>query len=459
MTSYIDTTRLSELEPPFDPYVDEMFTGRDVPGTFPDHADDRDRLDEFDLDREVRRLRIAAEARRVIAAEDRGPEEPFDAGTLAEILRRPPDPPMRIDELAPWDSNVLLVAQRKTGKTTMSGNYTRSLLLGEPFLGRFSVRPLDGDVAVLNFEVSGAQLARWFDDVGVPRDRCHLVNLRGRRNPFKDLDDRARLAALLRSRGVESVVVDPFGRAFTGSEQNNAGEVGRWLTDLDEFVRSEVGARDLLLTAHAGWNGERTRGSSALEDWPDAIWTLTRDTEGDDGNRRRYFRAEGRDVDLEEGELTFDPDTRRLSYLDGGRRQAAVQRQLDDARRQILDLLKENAEGLSGKELSEMAGRKDAAFTAARTALVEAGDLLQEARSGRGGGKLYRLNPSKVPNLPKHAEPVPSEPTEPPSIEGRFRFGTFHDEPTEKCQTCSEALDPSLVADGLRTHPGCEAGR
>jgi len=90
---------------------------------------------------------------------------------------------------------------------------------------------------------------------------------------------------------------------------------------------------------------------------------------------------------------------------------------------------------------------------------LEAGDLLQEARSGRGGGKLYRLNPSKVPNLPKHAEPVPSEPTEPPSIGGRFRFGTFHDEPTEKCQTCSEALDPSLVADGLRTHPGCEAGR
>ncbi|SHJ26378.1 AAA domain-containing protein [Tessaracoccus bendigoensis DSM 12906] len=422
-------------------------------------TNDHEPVDAFDIDREVRRLRIAAEARRIFAAENRGPEDPFDAGTLAEILARPAQPPMRIEELAPSDASILLVAQRKTGKTTMSGNYGRALLTGEPFLGRFDVRPLDGDVAVLNYEVSGAQLARWFDDVGVPRDRCHLVNLRGRRNPLHHEDDRARLAAMLRARGVESVIVDPFGRAFNGAEQNNAGEVSRWLTDLDLFVRSEVGARDLLLTAHAGWNGERTRGSSALEDWPDAIWTMTRDPEGDDGNRRRYFRAEGRDVDLDEGELTFDPDTRHLTYLEGGRRQAAVQRQRDEGRRQILDLLTEHTEGLSGKELSELAGRKDAAFTAARTALVEAGDVLQETRSGRGGGKLYRLNPSKVPNLPKPAEPVPSEPTEPPSIEGRFRFGTLEDEPTEKCQTCSEPIDPALTADGLHTHPGCEAGR
>lgn len=424
-----------------------------------EHPDEPQNVDEFDLQREVRRLRITAEARRIFEAEKRGPEDPFDAGTLAEILARPAEPPMRIDGLAPWNSSVLLVAQRKTGKTTMSGNYTRSLLLGEPFLNRFDVRPLRGDVAVLNFEVSGAQLARWFDDVGVPADRCHLVNLRGRRNPFKHLDDRARLAGLLRSRGVEAVVVDPFGRAFTGSEQNNAGEVSRWLNDLDEFTRSEVGAHDLLLTAHAGWNGERTRGSSALEDWPDAIWTLTRDPEGDDTNRRRYFRAEGRDVDLDEGELTFDPDTRRLAYLDGGRRQAAAQRKTDDARRQILELLEEHTDGLSGKELKELSGRRDAAFTAARTALVDAGDVLQEVRPGRGGGQLYKLNLGKVAKVAKGSEPLPMEGSEGGYIEPPSTFHLVSAEGGEKCRTCSEPLDAALVADGLTAHPGCEAGR
>ena len=422
-------------------------------------TNDHEPVDAFDIDREVRRLRIAAEARRIFAAENRGPEDPFDAGTLAEILARPAQPPMRIEELAPSDASILLVSQRKTGKTTLSGNCTRSLLTGEPFLGRFEVRPLDGDVAVLNFEVSGAQLARWFDDVGVPADRCHLVNLRGRRNPFKHLDDRARLAGLLRSRGVEAVVVDPFGRAFTGSEQNNAGEVSRWLNDLDEFTRSEVGAHDLLLTAHAGWNGERTRGSSALEDWPDAIWTLTRDPEGDDTNRRRYFRAEGRDVDLDEGELTFDPDTRHLAYLDGGRRQAAAQRKTDDARRQILELLEEHTDGLSGKELKELSGRRDAAFTAARTALVDAGDVLQEVRPGRGGGQLYKLNLGKVAKVAKGSEPLPMEGSEGGYIEPPSTFHLVSAEGSEKCQTCSEPLDPALVTEGAATHPGCEAGR
>ncbi len=33
----------------------------------------------------------------------------------------------------------------------------------------------------------------------------------------------------------------------------------------------------MILTAHAGWVGERTRGSSALEDWPDSIVTMTVD--------------------------------------------------------------------------------------------------------------------------------------------------------------------------------------
>ena len=60
-----------------------------------------------------------------------------------------------------------------------------------------------------------------------------------------------------------------------------------------------------MTTVHAGCDGERTRGSTALEDWPDSIVTVTRDPE----TGERFLRAEGRDVDLDEDRLDFDLET------------------------------------------------------------------------------------------------------------------------------------------------------
>lgn len=268
--------------------------------------------------KELMRLRARRAAQRQLDAEDRPPAPPFDAGTLAAVLARPPEPAFRIEHLMPWESAALIVAQRKTGKTTLEINLARSLLTGAPFLGRFAVQPITGKVAILNFEVSAHQLARWASEAGVPQDRLVLVNLRGRRNPLGIDEDRAALATLLRQHNVESLIVDPFGRAYTGTSQNDSGEVGAWLADLDTFARSEVGATDLVLSAHAGWEAERTRGASALEDWADVIITLVRDK---DDASARFLRAEGRDVDVEEDRLAFDPATRALSLAGTGDRQ------------------------------------------------------------------------------------------------------------------------------------------
>jgi hypothetical protein len=266
---------------------------------------------------ELRHLKIRQAAQEALRAENQPAAPPFDAGTLGEILARPPDPAMRVDGLIPWDSSTLVVAQRKTGKTTLDLNLTRCLLTGEDFLGKFPVIPIDGIVAILNFEVSAAMLGRWADEHGIDRERLYIVTLRGRRNPFTHPDDRARLADDLRNRGTESLIVDPFGRAYTGKSQNDPGEVGSWLVDLDLFARSEVGAKDVILSAHAGWNGERTRGSSALEDWADVFLTMTRDADDDS---LRFLRAEGRDVELAEDRLDFDPSTRTLSLSGTGSR-------------------------------------------------------------------------------------------------------------------------------------------
>jgi hypothetical protein len=67
-----------------------------------------------------------------------------------------------------------------------------------------------------------------------------------------------------------------------------------------------AGVAELVLSIHAGWDGERTRGSSALEDWADVVATLARDP---DDEEVRYLRAFGRDVEVDEDRLVYEPDT------------------------------------------------------------------------------------------------------------------------------------------------------
>lgn len=308
-------------EPPPDIYPDEDPYMPDEP------ADEATLLDRLVYD-EKRKLRVRDRARVEYAAEQAGDLLPFDAGTLAEVLARPAAPPSRVEGLIPWEASTLLTAQRKCGKTTTVLNLTRSLLTGQDFLGRFGVRPIDGTVALLNFEVTGAQLARWADEHGIAQDQLYLVNLRGRRNPLGDAADRARLAAMLRERSTETIICDPFGRAYTGANQNDAGEVTQFLTGLDTFVRGDVGARDLILTAHAGWNGERTRGSTALEDWADSIITLVK-PDGEDGDGERYLKAIGRDVEVDEDRLVYDHESRTLTLSgQGGRTKASTDKRV-----------------------------------------------------------------------------------------------------------------------------------
>jgi hypothetical protein len=345
-----------------------------------DGMDDTDDAFAAEVATELRKLRIRETARQQLASEKNAPTGQFDAGLLDEILARPEEPPYRIYGLLPADGAMLVVAQRKTGKTTLMLNLARSLITGEPLLGRFTTVPARGRVAILNYEVSGGQLGRWAEQVDVPSGRLMLVNLRGRRDPLAHRQDRDALAALLRQHEVESLIVDPFGRAYSGDDQNSPGKVGAWLVDLDTFTRSEIGARDLILTAHAGWNGERARGASALEDWADSIVTMTMDKDG----KSRYLRAIGRDVSVDEDLIQFDPDTKLISLTGfGNRRQATDLAAVETMVVQVCDHLKTNCGASFGDIDKAVEGRQ----TTKRRAIDLAEERGQLRRVVGGTGK------------------------------------------------------------------------
>lgn len=358
------------------------------------------------------RLRIDRDAKRLLANEAQNDDPEPDAGTLAEILARPPEPPHRVENLIPSNASTLIVAQRKTGKTTLILNHTRCLITGEHLLGRFPVRPIppDTNVAILNFEVSGAQLAQWANEAGVPTDRLWIENLRGRRNPLTHPDDRQALAERLRTNNTAALFVDPFGRAYTGLSQNDPGEVGAWLVDLDRFTRGEVGATDLILATHAGWNGERTRGSSALEDWADSIITLTRDETTD----IRYIRAIGRDVELEEDQLAYDHPTRWLSLTGTGNRKAAAEtRRIDELADTITTIIESTPNGLTGYKVAQELRTRGIEFrngehTKALTRAVERGDLA--VHDGPRNAKIYRIADPETPKTTHLSPPIPTYP-------------------------------------------------
>src|SRR5688500_10886476 len=72
-----------------------------------------------DVELEAHRIRVREAAKAKVRTENAPPAPPFDAGLLAEILARPAEPPYRVEGLIPSDAGTLIVAQRKTGKTTL----------------------------------------------------------------------------------------------------------------------------------------------------------------------------------------------------------------------------------------------------------------------------------------------------------------------------------------------------
>ena len=240
--------------------------------------------------------------------------------SLTALLNEPETPTCyRIESAATNKSRVLLSAQKKAGKTTTRDNVIRCLVDAEPLFGRFAVNVPSQRLVLIDNELSEDMMRRWLRAQNIHNtDAVSTISLRGRVDTFNLLDDRQRAswAKRFRDLGCDYLILDcvrPVLDAFGLDEHRDAGQ---FLVHFDALLL-EAGIPDALLVHHMGHNGERARGDSGWEAWPDAIWHVVR--ENDDLNSARYFRAYGRDVNVPEGRLSYDPSIRQLSYAAGSR--------------------------------------------------------------------------------------------------------------------------------------------
>ena len=266
--------------------------------------------------------------------------------TLRDRLARPR--PVRTHRIAGWlprGTRAMLAAQYKAGKTSLVGNIARSLVDGDPFLGVAQVTPLAGSLALIDTEMNQEQLEEWLAAQHIREDdRIVLVPLRGAVSTFNLLDEatRAHWVVALRERRVECLVLDCLRPVLDALGLDESRDAGRFLTAFDALLH-EAGIPEALVVQHMGHSNERARGDSRLRDWPDVEWRLVRQEESP--SSPRFISAHGRDVDVAEAALEYEPTTRRLTLAGGSRRDAKLDAVLDA----VLGVLDGSPLALSGR--------------------------------------------------------------------------------------------------------------
>lgn len=351
---------------------------------------DQQHMPDFQMDvlREADRIRARNAARAIVEAEQRETPVMPEVFNLEDFLAIPDEEtPYLIDELMPTGTHGIIAAQYKAGKTTLLGNLIRSLVDGDDFLGRYKVNQ-QSNVTLIDNELDPRTLRRWLRAQGIQNVHAvRVVSLRGKVAAFDLLsaDTRTQWAQMLHSPGV--VLFDCLRPVLDALGLDENRDAGRFLVAFDALL-DEAQATGAMIVHHMGHNGERSRGDSRLQDWPDTTWKLVRE-DPDDPSSARYFTAFGRDVNVPEAALIYDEDTRRLTITEGSRKAHRDADQTATLLPQIIEFVRLNP-GTSGTGIEKIDGGA-AGIRKARKAAVSQGLLTETPRQGRGGGMAYYL--------------------------------------------------------------------
>lgn len=338
---------------------------------------------------------ITSVARRVASTitnplEPPPPQLTYSLAVAGEVVRTPRD--FYVDQVFSRRHLVTLVGRYKSGKTTLAGNLVRCLADGEPFLGNLEVTRPDGRIGMWNGEMD----PRDFDDylLGMKvRDarRIVIVHLQGYRINLLSDDGKEWAVNWLRDHEVEVWVPDPWSKicSWSGVDENDNTGVKQLQVRIEE-VRREAGVTSVFMPVHPpraedGRDGgtPRARGASAMDEWPDALWTYSRDDD------QRYLRVEGRGgVGLPETPLVFDEVTRQLTMLTDVTRRDLRQRTLAD---RILEVVTDNDGLITSEIYTEVGGDRNDVATALQR--LEADRRIWHEPGDRARSKRWHVGP------------------------------------------------------------------
>lgn len=233
-------------------------------------------LHELAVRTELQRLRSRAEATVRFALEQSGETKLAPLVDLTAFLAVPDDDvTYRVDRLWPTGGRVILAAQHKAGKTTLTGNLIRALADGTPFLDTYQVARARRVVLIDN-ELDERMLRRWLRDHGIAStDRVDVLTLRGKLSSFNILDPTTRARWATHIGRADVLVFDCLRPALDALGLSEDKDAGRFLEALDELTH-QAAIPESLTVHHMGHSGERSRGDSRILDWPDALWKLDR---------------------------------------------------------------------------------------------------------------------------------------------------------------------------------------
>jgi hypothetical protein len=331
-----------------------------------------------DVALELHRLNVRDTAARIAKAQaNSGAGRPQMYPLPAFLAIEDEDVSYRMMELWPTGGRIIFTAQYKTGKSTAVGNALRALADGDPFLDQFTTAPA-GRIVLIDNELDPRTLRRWLRDQGIQNTAAiTLIPLRGKVSAFDIMDPETRGQWAPAMACAHWLILDCLRPVLDALGLSEDKDAGRFLVAFDALL-DQCGAQEALVVHHMGHGGERSRGDSRILDWPDATWRMIRDST-EDPTSARYFSAFGRDVDVAESMLIYNPDTRHLSITGGTRSQTRQQSRIE----KIIEFVRLNP-GTNKTGIQNVGGNKELNMDALEAA-VRDGFIVQRPAVGARG--------------------------------------------------------------------------
>jgi hypothetical protein len=191
----------------------------------------------------------------------------------------PPATPFVVDGLIPKGKSLGFFAERKAGKTTTNVALTRSLLTGEPFLGRFKTfLPADAEVALLDTEMGDYLMYRELLLAGMGTDlrrRVNYHNVVGMGALLDVRNEAVRAYWRQRIKPGSFLIVDCLYAVLASADVDESSpQVARVLEGF-KTLAVDLDAAGYAIVHHLGKDPDRgARGHSSIEGMVDVMATL-----------------------------------------------------------------------------------------------------------------------------------------------------------------------------------------